>query len=88
IAPDGGAADGIRRRRLDGRGPGGLVRALDAEDQLRPFDAVLLAGGRERLLARAAPGALRGAVEPLRPGDAPAATVSRLQRQLRRHESS
>jgi Glycosyl transferase family 2 len=59
--------DGARlpHRPFDRLGPGRLVRALDAEDQLRPVDALLLAGRRERLALRLAPGALRGAVSPL-----------------------
>ena len=59
------AATGVRCRTLDSRGPGALLRALDAEDQIRPIDAVVPAGRRERLLLRLAPRALRGAVAPI-----------------------
>jgi hypothetical protein len=56
---------GVRLHPLPGSGPGALVRALDAEEQLRPIDAVVVAGSRERALLRLAPRALRGAVAPL-----------------------
>jgi hypothetical protein len=69
----------VRGRRLDGAGPGALVRALDAEDQLRPIDALVPAGQRERLLLRIAPRALRGASAPLDPSGDPAATTVALQ---------
>lgn len=52
-------------RTTDGAGPGALSRALDAEDQARPIDALVLGGGRERRLLKLVPRALRGAVEPL-----------------------
>ena len=51
---------------------GAVVRALDAEDQVRPVDAIVPAGRRERLLMRFAPRALRGVVPPIDP-DTPAA---------------
>ena len=57
----------VRRRSPTGRGPGAMVRALDAEDQVRPIDALVLAGRRERLLLTLAPRSLRGAVPPLDP---------------------
>ena len=61
----------VRRRDPGGGTPGALIRALDAEEQVRPIDAIVPAGRRERLLARLAPGSLRGAVPPLTPdGDA------------------
>jgi hypothetical protein len=50
----------LPRRALAGRGPGALVRGLDAEDQARPIDAVLCAGRRERRALSLAPAALRG----------------------------
>lgn len=76
------AAGAVRERRLRAR-PGALVRGLDAEDQVRPLDALLLAGRRERLLAKFAPTALRGAVPPLAlQGDA-AGTVAAVQRGTR-----
>lgn len=76
-APPVGAA--IPRRPLDRLGPGRLVRALDAEDQLRPVDALLLAGGRERRSLRLAPGALRGAVPPLSLDIPPKEALAQLQ---------
>jgi hypothetical protein len=69
----------VPHRPLDRLGPGRLVRALDAEDQLRPVDALLLAGGRERRALRLAPGALRGTVSPLSPDRAPRETLIQLQ---------
>ncbi|HEX6152593.1 MAG TPA: hypothetical protein VFZ19_03635, partial [Solirubrobacterales bacterium] len=73
--------DGTRvpQRRLDRLGPGRLVRALDAEDQLRPVDALLPAGRRERLALRLAPRALRGAVPPLSAKESPNRARSGLQ---------
>lgn len=78
-------ADGrtVRRRGLDGRGAGALARALDAEDQIRPIDALVLAGRRERLLLRAVPRSLRGAAPPLSPSG-PAATAVELVRERTR----
>jgi glycosyltransferase involved in cell wall biosynthesis len=51
---------GVRVRALRRLGPIALIRALDAEDQLRPFDAVVAFGPRARALLRAVPPALRG----------------------------
>ncbi|HET6998421.1 MAG TPA: glycosyltransferase family 2 protein [Solirubrobacterales bacterium] len=73
----------VRRRPLRGNGAGELVRALDAEDQLRPIDALLPAGRRERRQLRLAPRALRGAVDPLDPSSRPEATVGDVQEQTR-----
>jgi hypothetical protein len=56
-----GAESEVRVRRLARLGPFGLVRALDAEEQLRPLDAVVGFGWRTRLLLRAVPSGLRGA---------------------------
>jgi hypothetical protein len=58
----------VRGRALGRVTPAAVVRALDAEEQLRPIDAIVPAGWRERLLTRLVPGALRGAVPPLDPG--------------------
>lgn len=69
----------VRHRPLDRLGPGRLVRALDAEDQLRPVDALLLAGGRERRALRLAPAALRGGVPPLSPDRAPEEALAQVQ---------
>jgi hypothetical protein len=65
IASEAAKGRTVRHRRLDGRGPGALARALDAEDQIRPVDALVLAGRRELLLLRAVPRSLRGAAAPL-----------------------
>lgn len=62
ISPHSPDSDELRARRLASRGPGELVRALDAEDQLRPIDALVPAGRRERWALRLAPGSLRGIV--------------------------
>jgi glycosyltransferase involved in cell wall biosynthesis len=51
---------GIRMRPLRRVGPLMLTRALDAEDQLRPIDAVVAFGWRARLLLLAVPPGLRG----------------------------
>lgn len=80
-APPPGAA--VPHRPLDRLGPGRLVRALDAEDQSRPVDALLLAGGRERRGLRLAPGALEGAVPPLSPDSAPKEALALLQSETR-----
>ncbi|HTZ65439.1 MAG TPA: glycosyltransferase family 2 protein [Solirubrobacteraceae bacterium] len=50
----------VRVRQLARSGPLALIRALDAEDQLRPADAVVPFGWRARLLMRGVPGGLRG----------------------------
>jgi glycosyltransferase involved in cell wall biosynthesis len=52
--------NGVRVRALRRPGPIALIRALDAEDQLRPFDAVIPFGLRAGALMRAVPPALRG----------------------------
>lgn len=77
------AGSQVPHRPLDRLGPGRLVRALDAEDQLRPVDALLPAGRRERLALRLAPRALRGAAAPVSGGEPPAQVRSRLQRATR-----
>jgi Glycosyl transferase family 2 len=76
-APPEGSA--VPHRPLDHLGPGRLVRALDAEDQLRPVDALLLAGPRERRALRLVPKTLQGAVPPLSPEETPAEAPNRLQ---------
>lgn len=73
----------VPHRPLDRLGPGRLVRALDAEDQLRPVDALLLAGSRERRALRLAPRALRGAVPPLSSAVAPGEALSQVQSETR-----
>lgn len=78
-APD----SSVRVRQVSGPGPGALARALDAEDQLRPIDAVVPAGARERRLLGLSPGALRGAVQPLSPRQAAGAAVSSVRERVR-----
>jgi len=73
----------VRARPVEGAGPGALARALDAEDQLRPIDALLTAGKRERALLRLAPGALQGVVPALRPAEPAAGAVSKLRKRVR-----
>jgi glycosyltransferase involved in cell wall biosynthesis len=51
---------GVRVRSLRRPGPLALIRALDAEEQLRPIDAVVAFGSRARLLLRMVPPGLRG----------------------------
>jgi hypothetical protein len=50
----------VRVRSLRRVGPLTLIRALDAEDQLRPIDTVVAFGSRARLLLRGVPPGLRG----------------------------
>jgi hypothetical protein len=57
VAP---AGHGVRLRALARMRAFALIRALDAEEQLRPLDAVVPFGARARLLLRAVPPALRG----------------------------
>ena len=73
----------VRVRQVSGIGPGALARALDAEDQLRPIDAVVPAGARERRLLDISPGALKGAVQPLSPAQAPDAAVWSVRERVR-----
>jgi hypothetical protein len=69
ISPEAAGAAGVRRRRLESAAPGELLRALDAEDQVRPIDALIPAGRRERMMLRLVPSSLRGAVAPLDPSE-------------------
>ncbi len=73
----------VPRRQVARSGPGALARALDAEDQIRPIDALVPAGRRERMLLGLSPRALRGAVPPLHPADSPEGAVSSLQNRVR-----
>jgi hypothetical protein len=57
-APD--ASGPVRRRSVRRAGPLLLARALDAEEQLRSYDALVTFGRPARLLARVLPGRLRG----------------------------
>jgi hypothetical protein len=75
IAPDGPAAGVVRRRPLRG-GLGALLRALDAEEQLRQVDALIFAGARERALLRLAPRALRGAAAARSPREDPVGALA------------
>jgi hypothetical protein len=73
----------VPRRQVARSGPGALARALDAEDQIRPIDALVAAGRRERMLLGLSPRALRGAVPPLHPADPADGAVSSLQNRVR-----
>jgi len=73
-------------RRLDGLGPGALARALDAEDQVRPIDALVLDGRRGRLLLKLAPRALCGEIDPLDTDRTPSEAVRKVQRATRTPE--
>jgi len=56
-------------RRLPSASPFALIRALEAETQFNPIDALVTVGWPERLLARGLPRHLRGTSAPsLRPG--------------------
>lgn len=78
-------ADGtpLRRRSLRRATAAELVRALDAEDQLRPIDALLPAGRRERRRLKVVPRALRGGAGPLDPSSSPERQVAALWAQTR-----
>src|SRR5581483_10389819 len=80
-------AAGLRVRDLPRVRPAMLARALDAENQLRPYDAVVVAGTRAARLVRLMPRKLRGRV-PVAPiaGD-PAAAVRRVEAETRRAEA-
>jgi hypothetical protein len=77
------AGTSVRRRGLERATTGALVRALDAEDQLRPIDALLVPGWRERLRLKLAPGSLRGPVGPFGPDTDPEAVQREVRRQTR-----
>ena len=64
----------VRVRRLNRLTPLSLIRALDAEEQLRTIDCVLPFGRKARLLLRAAPRQLRGNMPFLDPQGDPAQT--------------
>lgn len=78
VAPE--RVAGLPGEALQGSGPGAFARALDAADQLRPVDAVVLAGRRERAWLRLVPRALRGTVPPLTLGADPRSAAEALQR--------
>ncbi len=84
IGADPGRSTPVRRRALAASGLDEFVRALDAEDQLRPVDALLPAGRRELRRLRLVPGALRGAVAPLDPDSVPEQAVLTVQERTRR----
>jgi hypothetical protein len=73
----------VPMRQVARSGPGALARALDAEDQIRPIDALVPAGRRERMLLGLSPRALRGAVPPLQPAGSAEGAVSSLQNRVR-----
>jgi hypothetical protein len=54
------ASGGVRVRPLERVGPLAVIRALDAEEQLRPIDAVVAFGRRGRALLHVIPPGLRG----------------------------
>jgi len=65
---DGPAAAGVaavRVRRIERLGPLEVCRALDAEEQLRPIDAVVPFGGSARRILSFVPGSLRGQMSDL-----------------------
>jgi len=60
IAPGTTASRALRVRRLKRLGPLRLIRALDAEEQLRPLDTLVAFGKPAALLLRLVPRSLRG----------------------------
>jgi|HubBroStandDraft_4_1064222.scaffolds.fasta_scaffold06962_1 glycosyltransferase involved in cell wall biosynthesis len=63
----------VRVHPLDGFGPLALIRALDAEEQLRTLDAVVPFGRRATLLLHAVPRGLRGYMREVTPDVDPGA---------------
>lgn len=76
VSPFPGVEGGLRRRVTDSGTPSAMIRALDAEEQVRSVDALLLPGRSERALLRIAPASLRGVAPPLSPRQDPAAAVA------------
>jgi hypothetical protein len=77
LVTDGAAHDpAIRTRSLPRLGPLLVIRALDAENQLRPIDALVTAGPAAGRLARLIPGGLKGVVPPLSVATEPAEAVA------------
>jgi hypothetical protein len=79
-APDAGA--GLRAHRVPALGPLRLARALEAEHQLRPIDAVITPGRAERRRLALVPRALRG-LGFLPMDEAPEAVIERVEAALR-----
>lgn len=63
----------LRVRPLEGHGPLALIRALDAEEQLRSLDAVVAFGWKAGLLVRCVPRGLRGGLREINEQTDPAA---------------
>jgi hypothetical protein len=61
---------------------------LDAEEQLRPIDALVYADRRAAVLARFAPGALGGVAAPLDPRMPPETAVERLSQAVPRQDAA
>jgi len=79
----------VRVRRIPRRmGPLGLIRALDAEEQLRTIDAVIAFGSRASLLLRSVPPGLRGTVHTLDEHTDPAMVCRCLERVLAEHANA
>lgn len=72
------SASDVRVRRMRHLGPLELVRALDAETQLRRVDALVPWGARARVLARTLPAVRRGLTASLAPTMSPAEAVRRV----------
>jgi Glycosyl transferase family 2 len=79
--PDAGA--GVRVHRLPRLGPLYLARALEAEHQLRPIDALVPAGAADRRRLTLVPAALRG-IGLVAPEGDPGELIARVEAQLRR----
>jgi hypothetical protein len=73
----------LRVRSLARGGPLTVIRALDAEDQLRPIDGLVPVGARARRLTRLLPGRTMGTAETLDAGSDPVAAVRDLRDRTR-----
>ena len=60
-----------------------VIRAVDAENQLRPCDAILTAGGAAGRVARVLPRALRGCIDPIPIAVDPRAALEVIERAAR-----
>ena len=74
---------GVHVRRVPRFATMPVIRAVDAENQLRPCDAILTAGGAARRVARVLPRALKGSVDPIPVAVDPRAALEVIERASR-----